>query len=100
MIDFLRITGFYWGAENCRKKDCEHGVSQAEVELAFFNDPLLVVPDMNSSTEKIWLHALGCTDDARLLHMTFTLRDAGTLIRVISARDMSRKERTRYAKET
>lgn len=32
--------------------------------------------------------ALGVTDEGRRLHITFTLRTAGTLIRVISARDM------------
>ena len=41
-------------------------------------------------------HALGRTDDARLLHITFILRANGTLIRVISARDMRRKVRTIY----
>ena len=41
-------------------------------------------------------HALGKTEDLRVLHITFTLRLKGTLIRVISARDMHRKERTIY----
>ncbi|MBI5751351.1 MAG: BrnT family toxin [Hydrogenophilales bacterium] len=39
---------------------------------------------------------LGKTDEGRLLHITFTLRNAGASIRVISARDMHRKERTFY----
>ena len=43
--------------------------------------------------------ALGVTDQGRRLHITFTLRGGGDLIRVISARDMSRKERARYAQE-
>ena len=38
----------------------------------------------------------GKTDDNRALHITFTLRQSGQLIRVISARDMHRKERTIY----
>lgn len=41
-------------------------------------------------------HALGTTEGGRMLHVSFTLRDEGTKIRVISARDMHRKERTRY----
>ncbi|MXY84646.1 MAG: BrnT family toxin, partial [Gemmatimonadetes bacterium] len=45
-------------------------------------------------------HALGVTQVGRRLHVTFTLREANTLIRVISARSMSRKERTRYEQET
>jgi uncharacterized DUF497 family protein len=34
------------------------------------------------------------------LHITFTVRDKGRLIRIISARDMSRMERTRYGQDT
>jgi len=37
------------------------------------------------------------TDSARHLHLTFTLRRARQLIRIISARDMHRKERAIYA---
>ena len=38
----------------------------------------------------------GTTDEARRLHITFTLRGEGTRIRVISARVMHRKERSVY----
>lgn len=41
-------------------------------------------------------HTLGRTDDDRLLHITFTLRGDGSLVRVISARDMHRKERSTH----
>lgn len=40
--------------------------------------------------------ALGKTVEGRRLHVTFTLRSAGQFIRVISARDMHRKERVIY----
>jgi len=52
--------------------------------------------DARHSQTEARYHALGETDDARLLHITFTLRQGGTLIRVISARDMHRKERAIY----
>ena len=38
------------------------------------------------------------TENARALHITFTLRQSAQLIRVISARDMHRKERAIYEK--
>jgi hypothetical protein len=41
----------------------------------------------------------GSRDRGRRLHVTFTLRGEADLIRVISARAMSRKERARYAQE-
>jgi len=97
MIDFARITGFDWDDGNNRKSVKKHGVSQSEAEQVFFNDPSTTVLDMKHSSDEPRLHALGRTDDGRLLHISFTLRKAETLIRVISARGMNRKERTLYA---
>ena len=67
-----------------------------EAEQVFFNQPLLVLADEKHSQAEARYHALGKTDDSRLLHITFTLRSDSTLIRVISARDMHRKERNIY----
>ncbi len=100
MIDFSRIEGFDWDEGNSRKSAAKHGVSQGEAEQVFLNDPLLVVRDVGHSGSEPRLHALGRTDAGRHLHVTFTLRAADTLIRIISARTMSRRERSRYAQET
>jgi uncharacterized DUF497 family protein len=99
MIDWERITGFDWDAGNARKSAEKHDVGQAEAEQVFFNEPLLIVPDARHSAEEQRIHALGRTDDRRVLHVTFTLRHNETKIRVISARDMSRKERTYYEQD-
>lgn len=100
MIGWERISGFDWDAGNARKSVDKHDVSQAEAEQVFFNEPLLIVPDPKHSTAEQRIHALGRTDDGRLLHITFTLRDNETKIRVISARNMSRKERGYYEQDT
>lgn len=97
MIDWARVEGFQWDDGDRRKSDDKHGVSQAEAEQVFFNEPLLVVEDPRHSLSEPRMHALGMTAAGRRLHVTFTLRGDGTLIRLISARDMSRKERVRYA---
>jgi uncharacterized protein len=99
MIDWSRVEGFEWDEGNARKSDDKHGVGQAEAEQVFFNEPLLVVEDPGHSLHEPRFHALGRTDEDRLLHVTFTLRGAATRIRVISARDMSRKGRARYAQK-
>ena len=96
MIDLEQIAGFDWDDGNSRKSADKHDVSQAEAESIFFNDPLVVVEDVKHSGDEQRFHALGKTTQARLLHITFTLRGDGTLIRVISARDMDRKERRFY----
>lgn len=95
MIDLSTIVGFEWDSGNERKND-KHGVSMAEAEQVFFNAPLLLLDDVAHSQSEVRLHALGQTDDGRPLHITFTLRRSGELIRVISARDMHRKERSVY----
>lgn len=96
MIDLAGITGFDWDAGNSRKSTNKHGVLQSEAEQIFFNQPLLMLEDSEHSQTERRYHALGMTDDARLLHATFTLLAAGSKIRVISARDMHRKERIVY----
>lgn len=95
MVDLTLITGFDWDKGNARKND-KHGVSMAEAEQVFFNQPLLLLPDPGHSQSESRFYALGKSDDGRTLHITFTLRSGGKLIRVISARDMHRKERTIY----
>jgi|TARA_R110000751_G_scaffold35785_7_gene87946 uncharacterized protein len=99
MIDWERIVGFEWDDGNARKNAEKHDVSQSEAEQVFFNEPLLMVPDPMHSASERRIHALGRTDDGRLLHITFTLRTDDTKIRVISARNMSRKERSYYEQE-
>ncbi len=95
MTDLAKVIGFEWDEGNSRKND-QHGVSMAEAEQVFFNSPLLVLPDPRHSEAELRFHALGKTNEERRLHITFTLRDAGQFIRVISARDMHRKERVIY----
>jgi len=89
------VTGFDWDTGNARKND-KHGVSMAEVEEIFLNAPLVLAQDVKHSQVEKREHALGHTDAGRRLHVTFTVRK--NLIRPISARVMSRKERMIYAK--
>ncbi len=95
MIDLEAVVGFDWDAGNARKNE-KHGVTMAESEQVFFNQPLLVLDDVPHSQNELRFHALGRTDSDRLLHITFTLRRSGQRIRVISARDMHKKERVVY----
>lgn len=97
MIDWNRVEGFDWDGGNAGKSSDKHDVSQAESEQVFFNKPLLVVADVKHSESEPRFHALGRSEGNRWLHFTFTLRAEQTLIRVISARPMSRKERATFA---
>lgn len=98
MVNWKTVKGFNWDEGNSRKSAAKHGISQAEAEQVFFNVPLLVKDDPKHSSAEPRYHALGKTNQGRRLHVTFTLRAEDTLIRVISARAMSRKERAIYEK--
>jgi len=97
MLDCGKITGFDWDSGNSVKND-KHNVTRAEAEQVFFNSPLLLLEDGAHSLNEARFHALGQSDSGRLLHVTFTLRCDGSLIRVISARPMHKKERAFYEK--
>lgn len=96
MIDFDAVIGFEWDSGNARKSEIKHGVTQAEAEEIFFHQPLFIGQDGKHSDKEGRYLALGKTRKARALTVIFTLRQEGTLIRVISARDQHRKERTLY----
>jgi len=86
--------GFQWDKANSLKSWLKHRVSEGEAEQVFSNEPLLLVEDAGHSQVEARYRALGYTDDGRLLFIVFTVRQ--NLVRVISARDMNRKERTNY----
>jgi len=87
-------VGFQWDKGNLLKIWERHGVVPLECEGVFFNEPLVALPDERHSKQEVRFYALGKTDGGRLLFVAFAIR--GRLIRVISARDMSRRERRIY----
>lgn len=95
MIDLNALDGFLWDEGNRTKNWDKHQVSVNECEQVFFNLPLLLFDDTAHAQDEPRFYILGRTDLDRLLFLSFTVR--GNKIRVISARPMSRKERTIYA---
>jgi uncharacterized DUF497 family protein len=87
-------TGFDWDKANVEKNWQKHRVSPFECEETFFNEPFYVNEDEKHSEKETRYYALGRTSAGRLLFIVFTIR--GRLIRVVSARSMSRKEREVY----
>ncbi len=90
-----KCNGFQWDKGNLDKSQIKHKVSRLESEQLFFNRPILVATDDEHSQGESRYFVLGRTDLDRELFVVFTVREG--LIRVISARDMSRRERKVYA---
>jgi uncharacterized protein len=94
MQESTEATEFDWDGGNAEKNWLRHRVSQSESEQVFFNRPLVLAEDESHSTEEPRWYGLGSTDAGRLLFVAYTLR--GEKIRVISARDMTPRERKDY----
>jgi len=89
------VAGFEWDAGNSQKNWTSHRGTQAESEEVFFNLPVFLLEDAKHSARERRYNVLGRSNGDRLLSVIFTVR--GDRVRVISARPMSRKERTAYA---
>ena len=95
-MDWEQCTDFQWDSANAEKIWEKHQVTRRECEQLFFNQPLIVADDERHSAVEQRFYALGKTDGGRQLFAVFTVRD--DLIRVISARDMSRRERRAFGR--
>ncbi len=94
---FENVQGFQWDKGNIEKNWIKHKVLNIECEQMFFNEPLIIADDVkHSQKEKRWF-VLGQTESDRKLFVVFAIRK--NLIRVISARDMNKKERSKYNEE-
>jgi len=94
MKGFPEFSGFEWDEANREKSPRRHRVSWWECEEIFSNQPLYIVPDQEHSATENRFYALGRTHNDRLLFVVFTQRKSR--VRIISARDMSKKERKVY----
>ena len=88
------MNSFEWDSGNKTKNWISHKVAWWECEEVFFNIPLFLAPDIQHSKDEERLYAFGRTNANRLLTIVYTIRNKN--IRVISAREMNRKERKMY----
>ena len=90
--------GFLWDHGNLEKNWTKHKVTRLECEEIFFNLPLIINDDEEHSTIEERYYDLGKSKSERYLFISFTIRN--NLLRVISARDMNRKERKIYEEKS
>lgn len=95
---FKNCVGFDWDSGNKQKNWLKHAVSNLECEQCFFNIPFILADDIHHSGHENRFYALGQTNLHRFLFLVFTIR--ASRIRIISARDMSKKEREVYREQS
>ncbi|MDA2922729.1 BrnT family toxin [Patescibacteria group bacterium AH-259-L07] len=104
---------FEWDNGNRNKNFTKHGVTDGECEEIFFDANKKIVKDTYHSNKEPRYILLGKTKLQRPLFVVFTLRknknhasqnlvtrSARNSIRVISARDLNKKEKQLYEKTT
>jgi uncharacterized DUF497 family protein len=97
LFDLNAISGFDWEGGNKEKNWEKHRVDFLECEEVFFNRPLIVGDDTEHSAQETRYFVLGRSNIGRMLYLIITIRK--DKVRVISARDQSRKERQIYEQQ-
>ncbi len=94
MIKLPSPTAFEWDKGNFDKNFKKHKVTDKETEEVFFDRHVKIFEDIKHSQKEKRFTALGITDKNRKLYLNFTVRNQK--VRIISARDQSKKERRLY----
>ncbi len=89
-----KCESFDWDEHNVEKNWEKHRVDTAQCEEVFFNSTLIAASDTKHSDREARYLVLGQSNAQRLLFVSFTIRK--NMIRIISARDMTRRERKIY----
>ena len=85
---------FEWDKGNINKNFIKHSVTDKEAEEIFENNPKFILEDEKHSLIEVRYMIWGMTNNNRKLSVFFTFRK--TKVRIISARDMHKKERRAY----
>ena len=93
---FGDAIGFEWDEHNRDKNLVAHGVTSEECEEALFDPHKKIVADAIQAGHEARFILIGCTNADRVLFIVFTLRK--NKLRVISARDLNKRERKLYEK--
>ncbi|MBP7967062.1 BrnT family toxin [Candidatus Woesebacteria bacterium] len=89
---------FQWDPGNRDKNFLKHSVSNTEIEEAFYDQKKKIFKDKIHSGKEERYRIIAKTNTSRLLFIVFTIRD--THVRIISARDLNKKEEYLYEKKT
>ena len=90
---------FVWDERKSRQNEKKHGVSFEEAQSVFFDENATQFFDESHSGREERFLMLGLSSRPRILLVAHTFRRAGSVIRIISARRATRKERRMYSRK-
>jgi uncharacterized DUF497 family protein len=89
---------FEWDEKKNRENQRKHGVSFAEAQTVFFDENAVEFYDDEHSAREDRFLLLGISIKLRVLLVCHCLHESGLIIRIISARKATKKERGLYPK--
>jgi uncharacterized DUF497 family protein len=98
VITLPAVLSFEWDRGNEQKNWLKHKVTGEEAEEAFDDERRLILEDIKHSEKEARYVLIGTTEKGRMLFVVYTLRNDNTTVRIISARDVNRKEVQFYEK--
>ncbi len=87
---------FEWDPRKSRANFKKHGITFAEAETAFYDEGGLLIDDPDHSEDEDRFLLLGLSSSLRELVVSHCYRQAGGVIRIISARKATPRERQQY----
>ena len=94
----MKIRRLIWLEEIVEKLERKHQVSVEEVTQVFLHRPRFLLKERGRVEGEHLYNALGRTDGGRYLSVFFIYKKDGNAL-IITARDMTEKERRFYAKK-
>ena len=94
------MIGFEWDTSKASSNKRKHGISFEEAQSVFYDDFAIQFFDEENSSEEDRFLILGHSNQSRILLICHCEQNSGNLIRIISARKATAKERKLYQGET
>ena len=87
---------FAWDENKNQINISKHGVSFSEGKTVFFDENALLISDPDHSIDEDRFILLGISEERRLLIVCHCYRSKDSIIRIISARLATKKEKQQY----
>ena len=89
---------FDWDENKNRINLEKHGITFEEASTVFFDDRAILFDDPEHSIDEDRFLLLGISETAKVCIVCHCYRESNTVIRIISARQATRKEEQRYVR--
>ena len=89
---------FDWDENKNRINLDKHGITFEEASTVFFDDRALLFDDPEHSIDEDRFLLLGMSETAKVCIVCHCYRESDTVIRIVSARQATRKEEQRYVR--